>query len=223
MTAVYCSVDDVISLLRLYDPSTAARWADSTTSDPTTAEFTDWIEMAQDYIDKATGHSWTTLTITDEYHDCNYLWTGFYQRELPVRLNHRSVKTFNHSVSNDHIDVWDGTNWVNYAADYTEGRANDFWVDYTNGIIYFCNHKPWYMERGVKVTYRYGESSVPSDIQEAAAKLAAIKFIESDWYKISIPEGGGVESGKTWLPVRWREDVDKIIKNRRETKLIGFM
>lgn len=219
MTVTYCTADNVISFLRLYDPSTGTRWADSTTSDPTTAELEGWINDAEDHIDAVTGHAWRTVTVTDEYHDAGRGWQGFYDREMPIKLDHRKIATL--STASDKIEVWNGSSWINFATEYTEGRSDGFWIDYTNGIVYFVNYKPYYADSGVRVTYRYGDSAVPGDIEEAATKLVAIRVLESDWYKAVVPEGSGLENRKTDLCVRWREDVERILRNRRELRLIG--
>lgn len=215
----YATADDVISFLRLYDPSTATRWADSTTSDPTTNELEDWLCDATDYIDNETEHAWREVLVENEYHDVGLNWKGFYDREIPVSLKHRNVRSI--SSSSDKIEVWNGSSWINFVSTYTEGRASDYWLDYTKGILYFADERPYYSEAGVRVTYRYGAVGVPYDIREAAVKLTAIKVLESDWYKVVVPEGSNLENRKMELCDRWRRDVDRILMRRREPQLIG--
>ncbi len=215
----YASADNVISFLRLYDPSTGTRWADSTTSDPTINELEDWLCDATDYIDQVTQHAWREVLVEDEYHDVELSWTGHHEYDLPIKLNHRQIRDI--SSSTDKIEVWNGSSWIDFVDTYTEGRGSDYWFDYAKGILYFADERPYYHEAGVRVTYRYGGVGVPNDIREACIKLVAIKFLESDWFKIVVPEGSGLENRKLELTDRWRRDVDRILMRRREPQLIG--
>ena len=217
MTATYTTVDKVVSLLRLYDPATATRLADSTTSDPSTAEVTAWIEQGQDYIDKATGHSWRTTTVTNEYHDVSFPWSGLRRHEIAINLSHRAIADIDENES-DSIEIWNGTNWIDLAstASYTEGRANDYWVDYTDGILYLVEQRPWIKQNSVRITYRYGDSAVPSDIAEATEKYAALKILESDFYRMTLPQGPDFTPPRFDVINRWRIDIDRVIGNRTE-------
>jgi hypothetical protein len=189
-STTYTTAAKVASQLRLILPSTQARLTFSASTDPTLLEVENFILEAEDDIDRATNHAWRAVTMTNEYHDLSGLYTGRYRQELPVKLHHRSIRAM--VSGTDKIELWDGTTWkdlVLTANGYTEGRANDFWIDYTHGWIYFVSTKPYISERGIRVTYRYGESSVPGDIQSICTLLAAAKIIASDWYKAVVPEG----------------------------------
>ena len=217
MTVTYTTADKVIGLLRLYDPSTATRWADSTTSDPTTAEVELWINWAEDYLDKAIGHAYRTTTVTEESHDIFFPWNGFYAYEIGVPLKHRSIATIDENEG-DAIEIRQSNEWIDLAstASYTEGLDEDYWVDCTNGILYLVKERPTRKDHSVRVTYRFGEAAVPGDIEEAATKMACIKLIESDWYKVTIPQGPDMQPVRSNLPKVWREDIKDIIANRKE-------
>ncbi len=187
----YTTAAKVASQLRLILPSTQARLTFSASTDPTLLEVENFILEAEDEIDRSTNHAWRAVTITNEYHDLSGLYTGAYRQELPFKLHHRSIRAM--VSGTDKIEYWNGSSWIDMVATLTEGRANDFWVDYTHGWIYFVSTKPDYAERGIRVTYRYGESSVPGDIQSIATLLAAAKIIASDTYKVTIPEGGNMQ------------------------------
>jgi len=186
-TTNYTTAAKVASQLRLINSSTQARLTFSASTDPTLLEVENFILEAEDEIDRVTNHAWRAVTITNEYHNLCGLYTGAYRQELPVKLNHRSIRAM--VSGTDKIEYWDGSSWVDMVATLTEGRANDFWVDYTHGWILFVSTKPYRADRGIRVTYRYGESSVPGDIQNIATLLAAAKIIASDMYKNVIPEG----------------------------------
>ena len=188
-STTYTTAAKVASLLRLIN-SAQTRLTFSASTDPTLLEVENFILEAEDEIDRATNHAWRAANITNEYHNLSGLYTGAYRQELPVKLNHRSVRAM--VSGTDKIEYWDGSSWIDMVATLTEGRANDFWLDYTHGWIFFVNTKPYYADRGIRVTYRYGESSVPGDIQNITTLLAAAKIIASDTYKVVIPEGGNM-------------------------------
>ncbi len=157
---VYSAPELISSMLRLITPANGERLVFSVSSDPTLSEVQNWIHEAEDYIDHKTGHAWRVVSISNEYHD-----TGD-----SIRLKHRSIRSMVSGV--DKIEIWDGTSWIDYVATKTEDRASDFWIDYTNGIIYFVTSITFY-KQGARISYRYGDTSVPKDIQEVATKLAA--------------------------------------------------
>jgi hypothetical protein len=202
-------VDD--SLVRL-DP-------DGTT-DPSQAEIESWINEAEDYIDAETMHSWRTVTITDETHDANRRWDALLDREYAVTLRHRSVKTFSH-VASDKIELWNGSVWkdiVDPLNGCTEDRNRDYWVDYVNGIVYLVQQRPMVGKAMIRVSYRYGEVAVPNDIAKAAAKLAALHVLETDYAKMAMPNGPGFEPPKASVIDRWQRDVERVIDIHREVK-----
>ena len=216
-STTYTTAAKVASLLRLINPTTQARKVFDTTTDPTLAEVNNFIFEAEDVIDKDTNHAWRPVTVTNEYHNVGRLYTGFYRRELPIKLKHRSIRTF--TSGTDKIEHWDGSNWVDLVLasnGYTEGRAQDYWVDYTSGIVYFISLKPYYAEKGVRFTYRYGEASVPYDIQECATKFAACKILENEDYKINVPEGLNNQYALGSKVDSWKKDIRRILENHRE-------
>lgn len=219
MAVTYTTAAKVASLLRLIVQTTQARLTFGASTDPTLTEVETLIYQSEDDIDRETNHAWRAKSITNEYHNVKGLYTGAYRRDLPVKLQHRSVRAM--TSGTDKIEIWDGSNWkdlVLTANGYTEGRANDFWVDYTNGIIYFVNTTPYYAEKGVRATYRYGESSVPLDVEEACTKLAATKILENEDYKIVLPEGVS-QYALASKAENWKRDVQRILNNHKEILL----
>ena len=211
-TTNYTTAAKVASQLRLINSSTQARLTFSASTDPTLLEVENFILEAEDEIDKATNHAWRAANITNEYHNLSGLYTGAYRQELPVKLNHRSIRAM--VSGTDKIEYWDGSSWIDMVATLTEGRANDFWLDYTHGWIFFVNTKPYYADRGIRVTYRYGESAVPGDIQNIATLLAAAKIIASDTYKIVIPEGGNMRGIQDAVDTWEKRAYDRLEKRK---------
>ncbi len=213
----YTTAAKVASMLRLLNTSASpsTRLTLSGTTDPTLTEVEEWILEAESDIDAETNHSWKATTVTNEYHDVHGLYTGEYRRELPVKLKHRSIRAM--TSGTDKIEIWDGTNWIDLvlaANGYIEGRANDYWVDYTNGIVYFVNTKP----DGVRVTYRYGESSVPKDIQRICTLIAASNIIAADDYKASLPEGVSPKDIQARADA-WRKEAYERLNKHKEILL----
>lgn len=216
MAVTYTTAAKVSSLMRLIDPTDQSRLTFDTDTDPTLAEVEAAINRAEDRIDKETNHAWRAVTVTDEYYDLLCDFGRFYKRQYAIHLKHRKI---NELVSGtDKIEIWDGSAWVDLVLDangYTEGRGGDYWVDYNQGIIYLVNKRPWVLENGIRVSYRYGEASVPGDIETACTKLAAIEIAETNDYVVTLPDGVS-EYGISSKVDKWQSDVDKILDKRRE-------
>lgn len=186
---VYCSPADVARVMNLM--VSGARLVFSNTSTPTLEEVNSMIEEATDYIDKETGHSWRETTVTDEYYD--YIpprgWGRWSRRNIDnriIHLHHRKIRSF---TSGTHkIEVWDGE-WTDLIAGYTEGRDEDYWIDYGLGVVYFITKHPTKRKNAVRVTYRYGDTTIPKDIRNLCAKIVAMELITTSDYNNLVPEG----------------------------------
>ena len=221
MTVTYCTSAEVSKFLF---GDKKSDFDDSSKPLKTTVE--SLINRVEDLIDAATRHAWRTVTVTNEYH--NYNDVRRHPRGYPigkepcrcVHLNHRTVHTF---TSETHkIEIWQDNEWVDLALEangYTEGRDDDYWIDYENGVIYFVDEEPDIGQKAVRVTYAYGETSVPGDIKEWALKLAAIDLIYSDdWTVMTIDNLDRVNlEGKVR---HWKEDIEKIQKDREELIIV---
>ncbi len=177
----------------------------------------DLINAKEDEIDQATQHAWRETTVTDELHDFNMLYKLY--GGVPVYLNHRKVKEFDHDKG-DKIEVWDGNTWDDWVTSHTTGRANDWWADYEKGIIFIKYLFPFGVEKKIRVTYRYGESSVPNDIKNACVKLVAYDLVHSDDRSVLFPEGSSniplVNKAENWL-----KDAEKIIMRHQEISIVS--
>lgn len=213
---IYTTPQKVAGLMRLIDQDTQARLVFTNSTDPSLVEVERSIVGAMDHIDKATHHAWRARQITDEYYDIPVPFSGMYRREIPLHLKHRKINAL--VSGTDKIEIWDGDSWVDLVLStngYTEGRGDDYWIDYEKGIIYFVTERPYYANRGVRVSYRYGDPSVPGDIEEAATKLAAVSLLETDDYVVTVPEGVSTYEVASKAD-SWKRDVRKIISSRQE-------
>jgi len=171
----YCTPREVASFMG------RAPFTDST--NPTRFEVEEIIDGVCDEIDERTHQAWRKTRITEEYHDVRiqdrYQGYGAYPYDYSTRisllLKHRHIRPF---VSGTHkIEVWDGDSWVDYITQYTEGRAQDYWINYERGIIYFVNRYPLRQRSNVRISYDYGYTNVEGDIKMAAKLLTAAYIV----------------------------------------------
>lgn len=191
-TTTYCSPEDVARIMQLYTNDGAVKSFRGDTQ-PSREDVIISIQRAEEFIDRYTHHSWKTTTVTDEYYDFRppREW-GPYERRTDERalyLRHRKIKTF--TSGTDKLEVWDGSTWVEYIANKTEGRSEDYYVDYNKGVIYFQNSYPVYSRNAVRMTYRYGEDTVAAPIRDACAMLTAAEIAVNNDNMVVLPEGGG--------------------------------
>jgi len=209
MTVTYCAATDVSAFLQVS--------AFSTSTTPTLAQVEALINENEDYIDSETMHAWRSVTVTNETHNLTIPTNR--NDGTKIALMNRKITTF--ASGTDKIEVWNGNTWYDYVANLTEGRNNDYWVDYSMGFI-FIKSFPEFLpkEFSVRVTYRFGETSVKKDIKKACVLLTARDVISSDDRTVLLPEGadGGTYDKKI---SEWEKRAEKIISNNREVKFIG--
>lgn len=199
MAATYCTVANVQTFLQLADA-----FSGSTT--PTTTVVTEFIERNEDYINSKVHRSWKSITVTNEYYD--------YDGSRRIDLNHRNIVTL--VSGTDKIEVWNhhtSDAYKDFVADYTEGRGDDFWIDYTLGILYFEDQDPSPGHERVRMTYRYYESTVPKDIEKACILLTAADIIANESESSlmdTTSEGSMVYDSRH---TKWKEEAEKILDN----------
>ena len=222
MTVTYCTANDVVGLLRLVDnDDQRARLIPDATTDPSLTEIEARINEAEDYIDSQTNHSWRSTLVTGEMHDYTWRWDRYIESEYPVILRNRAIKTFDKTT--DKIEIYTGAAWVDLldpVNGFTADRTHDYWIDYANSTIYLVNQKPRRGSAVVRVTYRYGETTVPGDIKHAAEKYAALRIMESDFYRMTAPQGQGLYDPRPRILEKWDDDNERIISRRRELKAV---
>jgi len=212
-----------------FEESGDTRLVFDTTSKPTLAEVNQWISEAEDLIDDETHHSWKATTVTDEHYDFEIAEEsksffrprrGSNADEKIVFLKHRQIRTLT-TGSGDKLEVWDGSQWVDWIATgsaYTEGRDEDFWLDYDQGILYFANSYPSRKKNAVRMTYRYGASSVPGDITRLATTMVASQILQTDTSDLYV--AGSETQKKEEVLKRWDDQIKRILNNRAEVRLL---
>ncbi|WP_457556323.1 hypothetical protein [Candidatus Pyrohabitans sp.] len=224
MATTYTTPEKVASLLQI-DKFPTGTGVSGRNSYPNTEEVERFINWAEDEIDRRTNHAWREVQVT-ETHDAEILREPsfpspmYYRMTRPyftwtciVHLQHRNIRQLS-SANGDKLEIWDGSQWKDLLTTGTEARDGDFWVDYTNGTIYL-KELPAHRRASVRVTYRYGETSVPKDIEEAATLLAAIFLLESEDYTMLLPEGTDKYPLQAKAEV-WKKRVEQILESRRE-------
>lgn len=207
MVATYTTVDKVGNALGFNDS-----FFDGS-STPTSTVITNFIERAEDRIDNRTGHAWRTKSVTTEY----VRPTSIYRYGTGIRfdLKHRSITQV--SSGTDLIEIWDGSNWVDWVATKTEGRSDDYWIDYRNGVVYINTYRRIF-PHGLRVTYRYGESSVPGGIEEATTLMAATFILNSPEFATVLftDDGGSTTLNHSQRLENWKKEITATLDNFQE-------
>lgn len=123
----------------------------SATTNPTKETIENMIDRAMEKIEIQTNNSWRIKQITNERRDISgiYSWsTG-----IKIYLDHRNILTLD-STALDSLTVWNGSTDEEWLGTKTEGRNNDYWLDYEMGLLFL---RSGYTRRplGLKITYRY--------------------------------------------------------------------
>lgn len=194
----------------------------STMSQPDIETVEQYINEAEEEIDDKTNHSWLTdgRTVTQEYYDIDaqYLTlTG-----IPVQIKHREIKAFD-TAKGDILEIWDGSNWIDWITARTEDRNNDFWIPTASGILYLRLWFIPYKTFAVRITYRYGGATVPKDIQKATIHLAAADVLDNENFASKLPGGDNLNIIPTDQKQKnWRALAKSTIRARREITSLKF-
>jgi len=215
MAVTYTTAAEVASLIR-----TPCFTACTT---PTLLQVEDIINRAEDVIDQRTGHTYgRTKVITREYHCLPMSYS--YGWGTPIYLGHRDVRNKLDMCCNvteqfcacagDKLELYGGQGAATTFNDIT--CDNSYQILGDRGEMYVKNLLFTILrENRIRVTYRYGSATVPNDIKDATAKRAAIDLINGSFRMDIIPMGAdGAKMVDT--TGRWREDIDKIVRNREE-------
>ncbi len=219
----YTTAARVASLLNLTENGSRLIFSSSTL--PTDTEVNSLIEECEEIIDSKVNTSWrTNVSVTDEMHDYQERVGYAYDRLYHIiKLDNPPVTDLD-SASGDKLEVWDGSAWIDWLTTKTAGQSpedEDFYVDTSRGWIYIHNSFPPVGGNRFRITYRYGEGTVPKDIQHACTLLVGIKILENYRQYIIKAEG---ENDPSFLDLarKWKRDIDDILA-QRENDFIYFI
>ena len=205
MVSTYCTVEQVASRCNFLAASSQARAIFGTDPKiPDRDEIEDMINEAEEWINKECRTAWGALflQITNELQSLHYDFSG-----SSVHLNFPNVMDFETSEG-DKLEIWDGSDWIDWIVEKTEGRGDDFFVDYTLGKVYFISTISSTFTRrdksNIRITYRVNNSpTVPLPISYAASYLAGINILNSEYSTVAFPEGEGEELSNEQMISRW--------------------
>lgn len=221
MIASYCTAQQVASLIRFKDPDSGRRTVFSAESDPSLNEVNEWIEDAQEEIETYTGRAYRSVTITNEmYTPRGEQWLGrshlYFTYATLIHMEHNNIKTLDTSQG-DKIEYFDGDNWADLLVTGIQGDGfseGDFWIERDRGVLYFFNNHPREDVPSVRLSYRYGESSVPRDIKKATSLLVCAVIVDSEFYVRQFPQNIQGQNLET-IAESWREQAYKILERHR--------
>jgi hypothetical protein len=206
-TVTYCSVADVSDFLRV--PITA-------TTTPNKTQVEKLIVRKEEELDRRIGHTFgRNKTISNEVHSLPLIYS--YGWGTPIYLQHRNCRDFN-SASGDKIEIWKGAG----GNDWEDITAQSGWWQFepTYGRLFLRGFLFSILrDYRVKVTYRYGDASVPDDVKDACIKLVARDVLTTSFRLDILPIGGDTLSWNDMIGY-WKEDIEQCIENRKEVFVI---
>jgi len=180
----------------------------TTTTTPTTAAVEKFITRSEDRIDSRTGHAWREKTVNNEYTRASSLRR--YEMGMRFNLIHRSIRTISK------LEIWENGGWNDWVANKTEGRDEDYWLDYKHGAVFLLNiHRV--APHGVRVTYTYGETTVSGGIEDCATMMAAMKILNSPEFRVALFTQAG-ETKMNWDSEKdhWKLEIESVLGNNQE-------
>ena len=202
MVVTYCTVEDISDFMRV---------PISSTTTPNKAQVEKIINRKEEVLDRRIGHTFgRDKTISKEIHDLPLLYT--FGWGTPIFLQHRNIRDLSNAAG-DKIEVWKGS-----GSEYDDILTDSQWYQFDpvygrlflRGFIFSILRK-----NRIRVTCRYGDATVPSDIEDACIKLVSIDLLTTSFRMDRLPVGG---SAMTWNDIiaQWKEDIESCVMNRRE-------
>lgn len=197
------------------------------TEKPTISRIAELISRSEDMIDFRTGHSWRTRysgtesgqNTTANYEYYNVEHQHKYQTGIPIFLKHRMVRSLA-SASGDAFYVFQGSgaqaaDWEDWLGTKTEGRDQDYWLDYDKGVLFLRWHFTKPVPMKVAIKYRYGGSTVNKLVEDICIKMVLTDISEGEDRSAMIPEG--LQN----IPMRdkittWREQIKSGLESLKE-------
>ena len=214
MATVYATHTDVSDFLKL-DAFTVC-------TTPSILQVEKLINRMEDRIDQRTGHAWRQKIVTNEQHDLALIYS--FGWGTLISLHHRAVQPLV-AACGDRLEIWQGSQ-----GDYNcvlGPTLSGFEEIPHRGEVYVRGYLFSVMRKNrVRLTYRWGGEPgdtfasipVPNDIEDATVKLTAIDLLTTSFRFDVLPRGGGgtLSYDLDTAVLRWREDIDRIIRNREE-------
>ena len=211
MTITYCKAEDVSKFLQIDEWTSATK--------PTKETVEDMIEEAQDEIDLLTNTSWRGATETNKFYEFSDKKFRFGAGRR-INLMNVKIKTID-SDSGDKIEVWEGDGYNDWVSTKTEGRDEDYWIDYEAGVLYINKWFYIYGEKPIRLSYRHGNTTVPNDIKKCTKLMVAEQLITNEDFSMVLVDGEVSNVGYGQRIEIWKKDIDRILTRRQEIRPLG--
>lgn len=214
------------------------------TSEPSQTEVEDILDGVSEEIDNLTNRAWRTRQVQDYEARINasysqekgrlrsrrrfgrqqYRSTRLTGERVTVNLPHLHLKDID-SGEGDEVTILQPRSENEITTQ--EGRGDAYVVDYRRGVLKIrvdyitkvAESSKSFLDldenQRIKVSYRYGRSQIPQDIQRAAAKLAAAEIIETDAYGEVLPSGGENTPDQNQAAESLRNDAREVLSGYR--------
>ena len=166
-----------------------------------------YIAMAEDYVDRLTNTCWGGKVCSKdewEYHSLTKFLGGlWFGAGIPVHLEKRDIRRITA------LEVFNGSVWEDWLGTRTEARnVGDWWVDYTNGVLYV--NAFWFYQGGkeLRVKYEYGRDDLPGEVRELTMVVALQYMIAVDRRRFLVVESqDSIGQGEllNWLRERQKQ------------------
>lgn len=172
----------------------------STTSTPTTSTVESWITEYEDKINNEAGCSFTTSAVSDLY------------IATDVERDVWFPKPYAPLVSITSLYLNSGTDFSPTWTEKVEGT--DFLIIdlETSKIKFSPSTSVKALDRGVKVSFVYGYSSVPGEVTDLATKMVAKKYLQSIASTVNISTNEHIKVG----PIDISNDTSGLINFMRQ-------
>jgi len=214
MATCYATTCDIADFLRI---------SITACTSPSIAQVEKLIKRAEEKIDRRTGHTFgRTKQTRNEVYDLPLLYTFGWGTFIP--LKHRDVNTCACGGmkfcpgAGDKLEVWSGG--TGSYSDITCG-AQTYEVEGIKGEVYLRGFIFSILRKNrIRITYRYGNvaEGVPEDIEDATVKLTCIDLIRSSIKMDDLEFGGAIKKEEAMN--NWKEEADKIIRDREEVYVL---
>lgn len=213
---LYCTADDVAEFFDKYEDGF------TTSTNPSKSEVESRIAAASNWVDDYTGHAWRERQVAEEFHHLDGPYS--HRSGTPISLNKRDIRTPLDSTKGDKLEFWSGNEYDDFvsSSDFKEGRGEDYWFDSSDGVLYvYRRYAFWERHKEIRITYRYGQDTVPQTIRDATARRAASFLLETQQYRVTTP-GNDDSPPADQVAERWRELCKDDLKPYVEVRSTGL-
>jgi hypothetical protein len=187
-------------------------------TDPARSLVIEYIRQCETRIDRETRSSWRENYRTNEMHDLSLPLVGLPTRDVCVSLAKANILPWD-PEKGDGVWMLQSGNWVAYTTTTQTINQNSWWIDFNVGQVHFNDIWPWFNSgtNKLRIDYRWGivTDEVPTDIQEAATKMVAIRLLQSEFNKIMLYNRASNPINWDRITQEWEKDIKEILAARR--------